>query len=69
MSSINKKSLPYTPQKIVFDLLPGRSEAILNTSQLKQVFDNFKPDTIIHLAACADLNIFAKYYSKLGLTY
>jgi len=31
---------------------------ILDTEKLKNVFDNFKPDTIIHLAACADLNIF-----------
>ena len=41
-----------------YDIVDGYD--ILNTSQLKQVFDNFKPDTIIHLAACADLNIFAK---------
>jgi UDP-glucose 4-epimerase len=41
-----------------YDIVDGYD--ILNTSMLEQVFDDFKPDTIIHLAACADLNIFAK---------
>ncbi len=41
-----------------YDIVDGYD--ILNTSQLKEIFDSFKPDTIIHLAACADLNIFAK---------
>lgn len=41
-----------------YDIVDGYD--ILNTSQLKRIFDSFKPDTIIHLAACADLNIFAK---------
>ena len=34
---------------------------ILNNIQFEEVFNNFKPHTIIHLAACADLNIFSKY--------
>ena len=34
---------------------------ILNNVQLEKVFCDFKPTTIIHLAACADLNIFSKY--------
>ena len=33
---------------------------ILNLEQLENIFENFKPDAIIHLAACADLNIFVK---------
>jgi UDP-glucose 4-epimerase len=33
---------------------------ILNIQQLQKVFQDFKPNIIIHLAACADLNIFAK---------
>lgn len=41
-----------------YDIVDGYD--ILNTTQLKETFDSFKPDTIIHLAACADLNIFAK---------
>lgn len=41
-----------------YDIVDGYD--ILNTSQLEEAFDNFNPDAIIHLAACADLNIFAK---------
>ena len=41
-----------------YDLIDGYD--ILNTEQLEETFINFKPDSIIHLAACADLNIFAK---------
>ena len=41
-----------------YDIVDGYD--ILNTLQLEEAFDNFKPDAIIHLAACADLNIFAK---------
>jgi nucleoside-diphosphate-sugar epimerase len=41
-----------------YDIIDGYD--ILNIQQLEKTFDDFKPDTIIHLAACADLNIFAK---------
>jgi nucleoside-diphosphate-sugar epimerase len=41
-----------------YDILNGYD--ILNKEQLENVFNEFKPDSIIHLAACADLNIFAK---------
>ena len=41
-----------------YDVIDGFD--ILDTNQLEQVFDDFNPDVIIHLAACADLNIFAK---------
>tara|TARA_A100001015_G_scaffold321162_1_gene450506 strand:- start:2736 stop:3596 length:861 start_codon:yes stop_codon:yes gene_type:complete len=39
-----------------YDILNGFD--ILNTEQLEKVFVEFNPDSIIHLAACADLNIF-----------
>ena len=39
-----------------YDILKGFD--ILNETQLEDTFKNFKPNTIIHLAACADLNIF-----------
>lgn len=41
-----------------YDLVDGYD--ILNNEQLEKTFIDFNPDTIIHLAACADLNIFAK---------
>lgn len=41
-----------------YDIIDGYD--ILNTEQLEKTFIDFKPDSIIHLAACADLNIFAK---------
>ena len=41
-----------------YDIVDGCN--ILNIEQLESVFVSFKPDTIIHLAACADLNIFVK---------
>ena len=41
-----------------YDIIDGFD--ILDTNQLERVFDDFNPDVIIHLAACADLNIFAK---------
>jgi nucleoside-diphosphate-sugar epimerase len=41
-----------------YDLVDGYD--ILNNEQLERTFIDFKPDCIIHLAACADLNIFAK---------
>ena len=31
---------------------------ILHTDQLETTISDWKPDTIIHLAACADLNIY-----------
>jgi UDP-glucose 4-epimerase len=40
-----------------YDIVEGYD--ILNKEQLEKVFKEFKPTTIIHLAACADLNIFA----------
>ena len=40
-----------------YDIVDGYD--ILNTEQLENTFQNFNPDTVIHLAACADLNIFA----------
>mgnify|MGYP003960680993 CR=1 FL=1 len=55
---ICRKLKEHNHEIMSYDIVDGYD--ILNTSQLKQVFDNFKPDTIIHLAACADLNIFAK---------
>ena len=41
-----------------YDVIDGYD--ILNTEQLKKVFEEFKPDSIIHLAACSDLNIYAE---------
>ena len=41
-----------------YDIVDGYD--ILNSEQLEETFINFKPNSIIHLAACADLNIFAK---------
>lgn len=41
-----------------YDIVDGYD--ILNTEQLKKIFIEFKPECIIHLAACADLNIFVK---------
>lgn len=40
-----------------YDIVDGYD--ILNNEQLEKTFVDFKPDSIIHLAACADLNIFA----------
>ena len=39
-----------------YDIIDGYD--ILNVEQLEKSFNDFKPDSIIHLAACADLNIF-----------
>lgn len=41
-----------------YDITHGKD--ILNIEQLDETFRDFKPDVIIHLAACADLNIFAE---------
>ena len=41
-----------------YDLIDGYD--ILNTEQLENAFKTFKPKCVVHLAACADLNIFAK---------
>ena len=41
-----------------YDIVDGYD--ILNKEQLEKTFIDFNADTIIHLAACADLNIFAK---------
>jgi len=42
----------------IYDLINNYD--ILNIGQLQKVFNDFKPNTIIHLAACAVLNIFAE---------
>ena len=39
-----------------YDIIDGYD--ILNKEQLEKTFIDFKPDAVIHLAACADLNIF-----------
>jgi nucleoside-diphosphate-sugar epimerase len=41
-----------------YDIVDGYD--ILNNEQLEKAFIDFNVNTIIHLAACADLNIFAK---------
>jgi len=41
-----------------YDIIDGYD--ILNIEQMKETIISFKPNTIIHLAACSDLNIFAK---------
>jgi len=41
-----------------YDIIDGYD--ILNTEQLKKVFHEYKPHSIIHLAACSDLNIYAE---------
>jgi len=41
-----------------YDIIDGYD--ILNTEQLEKIFIDFKPDSIIHLAACSDLNIYAE---------
>lgn len=53
-SLLNK--IKYNHNIFEYDILKGFD--ILNTIQLEKVFQEFKPTTIIHLAACADLNIF-----------
>jgi len=49
---------------ISYDLSEGCD--ILNKNQLETYCKNYKPDCIIHLAACADLNIFRE---KPNLSY
>lgn len=39
-----------------YDILEGYD--ILDNEQLEETFNSFKPDSIIHLAACSDLNIY-----------
>ena len=39
-----------------YDIINGYD--ILDINKLDEVFKSFKPEVIIHLAACADLNIF-----------
>ncbi len=41
-----------------YDIVDGYD--ILNFEQMEETIKTFKPNTIIHLAACSDLNIFAK---------
>tara|TARA_Y100000816_G_C26021590_1_gene534454 strand:- start:240 stop:1103 length:864 start_codon:yes stop_codon:yes gene_type:complete len=41
---------------ISYDIIDGFD--ILNKNQLEKFINKFNPETIIHLAACADLNIF-----------
>ena len=41
---------------ISYDIIDGFD--ILNKNQLEEFINKFNPETIIHLAACADLNIF-----------
>ena len=51
-----------------YDIIDGYD--ILNIEQMKEAIISFNPNTIIHLAACSDLNIFAKkpeYHIKLML--
>ena len=43
-------------QLFSYDIVDGYD--ILDIEQLEMVVDKFNPDSIIHLAACADLNIF-----------
>lgn len=45
-----------------YDIIDGFD--ILNISQLDQIFNKFKPDSIIHLAACANLNFFKENCDK-----
>lgn len=37
---------------------------ILDVSQLEKVFSEFRPESVIHLAACADLNLYVKNEDK-----
>jgi len=39
-----------------YDIVNGHS--ILDVDQLNRIFAEFRPSTVIHLAACADLNLF-----------
>ena len=61
-SLLNK--IKYNHNIFEYDILKGFD--ILNTIQLEKVFQEFKPSIIIHLAACADLNIFRE---KLDISY
>lgn len=45
-------------QIMSYDIVGGYD--ILNIEQMEETIKSFKPKTIIHLAACSDLNIFAK---------
>ena len=50
----------YENNHIIFSYDIIRGFDILDTEQLKKVFQEFEPQLIIHLAACSDLNIFSK---------
>lgn len=41
-----------------YDIVDGYD--ILDINKLENIFQQFKPESIIHLAACADLNIFSE---------
>lgn len=45
-------------QIMCYDIIDGYD--ILNVEQMEEIILSFKPNTIIHLAACSDLNIYAK---------
>ena len=51
---LNKKLINH--QVFNYDIIDGYD--ILNKEQLEKTFSEYNPDTIIHLAACADLNIY-----------
>ena len=51
---LNKKLINH--QVFNYDIIDGYD--ILNKEQLEKTFSEYNPDTIIHLAACSDLNIY-----------
>lgn len=54
---LSRKLIEHKHEIMCYDIINGYD--ILNFEQLEKVFEEFNPDSIIHLAACADLNIFA----------
>ena len=55
---LNRKLKGKNHQVMSYDIIDGYD--ILDVKQLEKVMEEFKPDSIIHLAACSDLNIFVK---------
>jgi len=55
---LSRKLKDHKHEIMSYDIVDGYD--ILNTKQLEEAFISFKPNCVIHLAACADLNIFAK---------
>ena len=60
---LSRKLKDHKHEIMSYDIVDGYD--ILNTKQLEEAFISFKPNCVIHLAACADLNIFANKHDIL----